>query len=141
MAKHPQKTTVHGNADTFHNANRTSVVAESARPSHLVTYLNQTKPDPFNDMGQHDRRFFNPNKVWHAASTTRKAAKLVTKGPHFKNPFKTGLSHQLQFNIPKQVALCIRRRMRKEIMHALKINKSKAGSGRKHRNKYSSVGC
>lgn len=45
-----------------------------------------------------------------------------------------------QFNIPKAVGICVRRKARKEVLHALGKTKKGSGSGRRH-TPYSRIKC
>jgi len=85
-----------------------------------------------------DRRTYHPQADKRPArSLNRSQHSLVIRDK------KTSprLSHQVQFDAPKRVLICIRRKMRKEVLFA----KSKTGKGaraRRHqRNYYSEVTC
>ena len=84
-----------------------------------------------------DRRFFTPQPYKPKTTTAQKAvigraAKTTTiKRP--APPLK-------QFNAPQEVITCVRRKQRKEVMHAL--NKSgKAGQKKPTRNNNSKIKC
>lgn len=55
-------------------------------------------------------------------------------------PSPVTLSSRVQFEHPRRVVLCIRRKVRKQVIHALKLTKKGAGSARRH-NEWSHVAC
>lgn len=97
-----------------------------------------------------DRRRFDPELARRAKAVTRKATQLVIdpererKRQIFKDTLKYSsrfgpfnvkmfdeapyLRPDVRFRLPKLVAICVRRKIRKEIMHA----SGHAGKGRKH---------
>lgn len=84
-----------------------------------------------------DRRMFHPDPLPRAISVRRKAdADVVVKKVV---PFRR-LPHQLSFRVPDYVAMCIRRKVRREVIHALRLEKRGAG-GAKRRNEFSNVEC
>lgn len=105
---------------------QTSLVVPVSRPSVLTP--------------QSDRRLYHPNKFMvHALP--RAAAQLVPdrRGNAIR---AQNLSPRLMFNTPARVALCVRRKMRREVLHALKLTrKSGKGGGRRHRNAWSQIKC
>jgi len=87
-----------------------------------------------------DRRQWSPvPRSWRpVGATSRDARRLVLRDV----PYKPGvLPHQVSFRVPDKVALCVRRKVRKEVMFATK----KAGRGgakaRYRRNAWSDVKC
>lgn len=87
-----------------------------------------------------DRRHWSPvPRSWRpAGATSRDARRLVLRDV----PNKPGLlPHQVSFRVPDKVAICVRRKVRKEVMFATK----KAGRGgakaRHRRNAWSDVKC
>ena len=48
---------------------------------------------------------------------------------------------RVQFAVPKKVAICIRRKARREVLHALKLTKKGKGGGARKRNLWSNVKC
>lgn len=86
-----------------------------------------------------DRRTYHPGlaHMRPALSVRRKAdADVVVK----KALPPTKLPHQLSFRVPNYVALCIRRKVRREVIHALDLTRKGAG-GAKRRNNWSDVEC
>lgn len=80
-----------------------------------------------------DRRSFNPlGPARPAAASHRTASRTVSV---------TGRPiYALNFHDPQRVALCVRRKRRRQVLFALK--KTRKGSyGKKHRNFWSRIGC
>lgn len=104
-----------------------------------VTVIQTTPADV---LGVVDRRTYSPTP-YRVIASPRKAARLV--------PDRTGQSIRdqvgpvpagVQFNIPKKVAICVRRKARREIMHALKLTrKAGKGGGKRNRNLWSTIKC
>lgn len=106
---------------------------------------------PFRPIVLHtqDRRFWHPDNVSRPGATFRKAANLsLVPGRKFKygpspksyTPGAERLSDRVGFEDPSRVAICVRRNVRKEVIHAL----GKAGKGKTRRPKqteYSKVRC
>lgn len=100
-----------------------------------------------------DRRAFHPDPfIRPAFALPRSASRLVvhpnvnksntpthTVGP----PLRGSIPHRIGFEVPRQVVLCLRRKRRREIMHALgKAGRGGVGRGRKRRtNEFSEIGC
>lgn len=122
------------------NAASTTAAKRSLFPGQLspnagpVTLTYQ--PDPFADMGQHDRRQYNPTRAYTGPASIRKNDSRIKVGKRLSS---------LQFQVSKNVALCIRRKRRTTAVmvwsRRAKRLLSKAGSSKKHRNAYSRVGC
>ena len=84
-----------------------------------------------------DRRTFHPlgRALRPALSFPRAAARLVVK-PSFRS-----LSARVGFEVPSRVAVCIRRKQRKEVIHALKLTGKGAGARFRRRNIWSGIVC
>lgn len=52
----------------------------------------------------------------------------------------SGVTSRLRFKVPHDVLVCLRRKIRREVIHAFKLNK-KGGGGRRRRNYNSSIDC
>lgn len=81
-----------------------------------------------------DGRFFNPAPVIHRpfVAAPRAAARLVAK--------KSGLTG-IQFADPTRVLVCVRRKVRKEVMFALGVGGSGGAKKRPRRTSASSISC
>lgn len=85
-----------------------------------------------------DRRQFHPLGDFRPVSSVRRASRRFVI-PKASSPFK--LSTGIAFAVPREVSVCVRRRERREVLHALK--KVGAGSRARYRrrNYWSSVSC
>lgn len=87
-----------------------------------------------------DRRTFHPaGPLRPAFSFDRGARRLVAKATSLHG----GLSARVGFAVPKKVAVCVRRKQRKEVLHATNFFGRGAGgvSKRRSRNRFSDVDC
>lgn len=89
-------------------------------------------------------------KLAHPFGLPRAAAQLMVKPRYSANVDHSGRVHTLDalpsrigFRVPDHVAMCVRRKRRREVLHALGIAGRKGvGRGRKQtRNEFSEVGC
>lgn len=114
------------------NANRHKV----ARPT---VPLHVTLP-PITPTPNHDGRVFSfTRSVMPPAATKRAATRIVVD--NFGKSVRAQTKAPLRFAIPQKVALCIRRKRRKEVIFA--TNKAGAGVKRKNprRNFWSEIKC
>lgn len=88
------------------------------------------------DQAIEDRRRYHPLKQYAPPQATRRsAARLVLRGA-----VALGTKAPVGFRAPAKVMLCIRRKQRKEVMHATK-NAGKGGLRKPKRNIWSDVKC
>lgn len=102
-------------------------------------------------LGSNDRRRHRPDKSIRApGAIVRSAARLTLKEArgaakrHMKNIlYPNFIPTRQQFKAPDNIALCVRRRVRREVLHATKIPyRSGALSGKKRRrNFWTGVSC
>lgn len=120
------------------------------------TYIVPTSPldDTYvSDFGNNDLRTFNPSRqMVGPAAVIRRAARIVHKDPFahlraFPTPSRIKQRvkslKRLSFNIPQGVAICVRRKMRSQVLHALRKT-GRRGNGRgkpRHTNFWSRIGC
>lgn len=86
-----------------------------------------------------DRRTFHPlGALRSAAATVKSARRIVTRDP-VASFFGKQTKARLHFADPSRVVVCVRRKIRKEILHAL----GKAGKGHKRpkRGPFSDISC
>lgn len=85
-----------------------------------------------------DRRTYNPTKtVARPRSIRQDQARVTLKSPRAKTlQTKTPLG----FAVPDKVALCVRRNIRKEVLHAKRVA-GRSGLKRPRRNFWSSIKC
>lgn len=83
-----------------------------------------------------DRRLWHPERAFRPALSFGRKSRLVVA------PTKSRImSHRIAFDVPKRVAICVRRKSRKEVLFAK--NKAGRGGARRspRRNYWSSVNC
>lgn len=80
-----------------------------------------------------DRRRFNPTRSISPPHSVRRYAARVTAT-------KYGSLNSLRFADPRLVALCVRRKIRREVVFALRKNKAGSGS-KKRKNFWSHISC
>lgn len=79
-----------------------------------------------------DRRLFRPDRsTAPPAAVRRSAARVVAKGPH---------AYSLTFSDSRLVGLCVRRKVRREVLFALRKTRKGAGAKRR-RNFWSNISC
>lgn len=104
-----------------------------------------------------DRRTFHPDFIRPAFSLPRASSRLivgkgilvgrpntnVSRSDTVRSALRGSIPHQVGFEVPKDVVICLRRKRRREIMHALgKAGRGGIGRGRKrHTNHFSEISC
>lgn len=85
-----------------------------------------------------DRREFHPLRLFRSPSVvgSRSARRLVVDKDR---PFKFG--DVLKFAVPRRVLICIRRKERREVLHAKRFTGRGSGGGAKRRNMWSMIKC
>lgn len=108
----------------------------SKRPVRTVV-IYKSPPPPSIVRRLEDRRQYYPTKIRPAAALPRAASRLVVK-----NKAQWALPHTVGFAEPKRVAVCVRRKERKEVLFAKALTKKGGrGGGRRRRNEWSNVKC
>ena len=97
------------------------------------------KLSDYNNRFVEDRRLYNPSTFVTPKTTLGKSAviKQASSSPAAKGVQKTT---QMRFIAPKEVITCLRRKQRKEVMHAIK-KAGKSGQKRPTRNQLSNIKC
>lgn len=91
-----------------------------------------------------DRRFYHPAGPVRPAFSFRVAdRRIVVKQSSRSAPLRndTYADWRVGFDVPKRVAICVRRKQRKEVVHALKLSGKGARARRHKRNYWSGVDC
>lgn len=121
------------------------ITSPSAIPSRSLSFSlprQVTRPAPIRLV--EDRRTYHPLGYFRPARTISGhpvGPVVVTKNRSTKNQARPFLAKGLSFALPKKTLICVRRKTRKEVLHALKkVGKGKSG-GRRRRNWYSNIGC
>lgn len=151
MGRKSRRDTSRRSAETFDFANEVASPSPKkrveSRPfvTHTAPKLTQIE----------DRRTWHPDgKTRPARSLNKSQHRLVIAtnrhtSPRSTNPVHTKkaatraayLPHQIQFQAPKQVLVCIRRKKRKEVLFAKKLT-GKGARARRHRStEYTGVKC
>lgn len=87
-----------------------------------------------------DRRLFNPDPLPPARSFQSPRHRLVVPKQQASKNARGALPHFVGFRTPNKVLICVRRKIREEVMHALKKT-GKRGQKKPRRNYYSDVRC
>lgn len=94
-----------------------------------------------------DRRRFHPEGMGRPAISFlgRKATKLVPKVVSVPSRFMNGyygetVPWRLSFEVPESVLICVRRNIRRQVLHAFRIA-GKKGLGGPHFNEHSLISC
>lgn len=92
-----------------------------------------------------DRRLNHPLPRIHrpAVASVRSATRLIA---HPLRSFTTAVGNNapagIRFYLPDRVAICVRRKIRREVVHALRINpKHGRGGGKRRRTPHSGIKC
>lgn len=90
-----------------------------------------------------DRRVYQPTPRLHrAAASLRPAhARILPKNVDRFGKAIRALPFGIRFGLPRNVAICIRRNIRKQVLFAKKRTGSNSSRNRKHRNFWSKVTC
>lgn len=90
-----------------------------------------------------DRRQYHPLNVFRPARTVYGSPvgplKVARPGRETKARFRLPVG--IRFDVPAKVAVCVRRKRRKEVLHALKKVGKGSGGGKRRRNFWSGVQC
>lgn len=119
---------------------RSRVVDEAFLSPPLADRLFDPLPSTWSVPSLEDRRTYHPENIFRpAASVTSSDRNVNVKEPAKK--FSRALPFGLQFAVPDNVAICVRRKQRREVIFA----KRKAGKGARRRNPrrtwHSLIGC
>lgn len=89
-----------------------------------------------------DRRRWHPLRYLAPAATlgSRSARSLVERSPKSKSVSRFP-SLRLGFAVPEKVAVCVRRKTRKEVIFAKKVAGKGASARRRKRNPFSEIRC
>ena len=141
MARHKDHDKHQKQRDTSDIATDSDVLRQFIKKQSVVPRPIVTPPPPKPLRLLEDRRTFHPDKMTRpAGAVTKKATRLrAGRSSSISRPHGP-LPHHVGFSIPKQVAICIRRKIRKQVLFAK--NKTRKGSGsRRNRNEWSDIVC
>lgn len=104
------------------------------------------KLGPVDPLGLHVLRQVEDRRRWHPAgflrppgAFVRSAARQVVKSK--SNALRNDISSRIGFAVPKKVLVCVRRKQRKEVLHALGKAGGRGITRRRRRNDWSNVDC
>jgi len=86
-----------------------------------------------------DRRTWFPSLFRPAASLGRRADTKLIVSPIRPTRSVSRLPDKVAFDVPSRVLICVRRKVRKEVIHA--IGKGGSGNRKPRRNDFSDVSC
>lgn len=81
-----------------------------------------------------DRRRYHPERRHQPAAATHRQARRLVPGT------KPNTLHKIRFAIPNRVAICVRRKVRREVIHALRMA-GRGSTGRRRRTWQSAISC
>ncbi|QXP44302.1 MAG: hypothetical protein [Arizlama microvirus] len=87
-----------------------------------------------------DRRLFHPAGVLRPVAATVRSARRLVPARKANQPSRLSIPERIGFAVPRKVLLCVRRKQRREVIHAKRLQSRGAGS-RKTRNIWSDVKC
>lgn len=121
---------------------RGSFVTANRRLSGPVYRLSSVLPSLLR--AYEDRRAYNPARDYRRAISL---GRVFTATVGLKHPSR-GVARPgmlardtFRFNVPRKVLICIRRKQRREVLHAAKRVGRGSGGGARRRNHYSEVSC
>jgi len=85
-----------------------------------------------------DRRMFHPEGVFRAPRALGMRPRVVLRKPDGLRAAKAAW-HSPVLEVPERVAMCVRRKERREVLHALK--RTRGGGGSRRFTFWSKVGC
>lgn len=103
-----------------------------------------TSPTRHYILSHEDRRLYHPLDDVRPAKGLSKYASQITVTPYKRNkarPKAAPTPDVFRFNAPQKVAVCVRRKTRREVLFALKRTGKGSRRRRRRRNYYSEVSC
>lgn len=122
-----------------HRSNNNNVRERDNKSIASTSLLTRTTYSLLSDL--EDRRTYSPTRNYYAKGLSKKAAH-ITVGNVLRpsRSKKGGLSHGFAFAKPSNVAVCVRRHRRREVLFALRKT-GKGSRSRRSRNAFSDVSC
>lgn len=97
--------------------------------------------NPLSDIEDRRRFGFSDQATPRSLGTAPPRLKVRAPTPLNRDRYASlRLPSAVSFQAPQRLAICIRRKIRKQVLHALQLTRKGAGSGRRH-NFYSGVSC
>lgn len=124
-----------GNATSLTNKSLTTLLRPVTITRPIVLSPITTLHDIGTDLTQiSDRRRFIPMRLMASPGVVKRSSSRLV-APQF------GPAYQVGFSKPKDVAVCVRRKTRKQVLFALKKTRAGAGAKKRNRNRWSNVKC
>ena len=122
------------------NSNRSSVYASAITNRRLLDTVINHYRIPFS------RPFIAPitdRRTFHPAPTFRPVRVSGAPGHRLKvpHPFKRQLPFGLAFEAPRSIAICQRRRARRQVLHAFRLTGKGARARVRKRDQWSDISC
>lgn len=136
--RHKDSNSTRRSDDTIDISSET-LLRQIQKPVKPATQLHLNPPKFQLHQIQDDRSWHPKPQIKPAGALKRSATRLVVPKPTKASP-RSALPHQVAFSAPKHVLVCIRRRMRKQVLFAKRLNRKGSGS-RKHRTAWSEIKC
>ena len=119
---------------------QTRVASRNTNRSRLRSAIFNNQYSNYNHRFVEDRRTYNPTYKPRTVSGKTATVTHNATDNRLKNNTTTPLPYSGKFENFKKVMICVRRKQRKEVLHAYKKT-GKGGQRRPHRNQYSNIKC
>lgn len=142
MARSRKKSYSSKNKTTYSNTTKKTRAYRRNTKPRLRSSIFDKKLNEYNNRFVEDRRRYNPNKNYQPQTRSGSTARIVTTVTPAKQSNRTTTLNRLQarFAAPERVMICVRRKQRREVIHALKLS-GKSGQRRPTRSRYSNINC
>lgn len=150
MARRRRQSSTRRSDETFDFSSDPPLLRQLSKPTIRLspvveTIVRHTAPTALRDI--EDRRTYHPQGKQRPARSIDKPTHRLVMPVHPKAPAQNKrtqaprMPHTVQFAAPKKVLVCIRRKTRKEVLHAL--NKTGKGARARHRrqSEYTTIRC
>lgn len=123
------------------NANAYHTPRTKALPLSLTRDVFPSQLEMFDLPALEDRRTFHPEGPARPARSPRRPRHRLSVPKKYQYSLKKSyVPHEVGFQDPQKVLVCVRRKRRREVLHALR-KAGKRGQKRPRRNFYSSISC
>lgn len=101
-----------------------------------------SRPAAFNNILQlEDRRLYEPVDDYPRALFHRSARLVVGDNVNRKRASRALVPSRVKFNVPQEVALCVRRKQRREVLFAKRRTGKGSRARRRRRTYWSNISC
>lgn len=88
-----------------------------------------------------DRRRYHPQTLFRPADAMTRSATRLLIDKLGNNIRRQMLTPMVRFAEPHKVGICLRRKIRREVIHALRLKRKVGKGGKRKRHPYSSIKC